>query len=153
MAARRSALTGGFYWVGFLFVAVCLSGCSGGSDVGTHDVTGTLTYKGQPVANVAVTFNPDGDGWAATGTTDAQGQFSSLTTREPGDGVAEGEYTVTLSEVTEASTAVVDDPNAYAPTTSSTLPFPTKYLNTAESDLKVTVSADSEKTLTLELTD
>ena len=153
MAARRPALTRGFYWVGLFLVAVCLCGCSGSSDIGTYDVTGTLTYNGQPVANVAVTFNPDGSGWAATGKTDAQGKFSSLTTRESGDGIAEGEYTVTLSKITEVSEGAIDDPNPYAPTSSASLPFPTKYLNTAESDLKVTVNADSEKTLTLDLTD
>jgi hypothetical protein len=153
MAARRSALAGGFYWVGFLFVVVCLNGCSGGSDVDTQQVSGTVMYNGNPVANVAVTFNPDGDGWPATGTTDAEGQFESLTTREGGDGIAEGQYTVTLSQVTGASTDVGDDVNAYSPTAASDLPFPTKYLNTAESDLKVTISADGEKTLTLELKD
>lgn len=146
-------LTGKWHWVGMLVVAVCLSGCSGGSSVETYEVTGTITYNDKPVANVGVTFNPDGEGLAATGKTDAQGKFSSLRTGESGDGVAEGTYTVTLSTVSEASTDLVEDANAYADTTPEDLPFPTKYLNTAESDLKATISPDGEKNLTFTLKD
>ena len=151
MTAKHSTLTGGVGLVGFLS-ALCLAGCSGGGSVDTVDVSGTLTRNGQPVPNVAITFTPDADGWVATGKTDEQGQFASLTTRESGDGIAEGSYTVTLSQVTEAATGEVSSADAYAPTAGANLPFPTKYLNTAESDLKVTISADTE-TLELELTD
>ena len=152
MVARQSVVAGKFGLVQFLVVA-CLAGCSGGGNIDTLDVSGTVTYNGQPVPNVAVTFNPDGEGWPATGRTDDQGQFVSLTTRETGDGIAEGSYTVTLSQITDASTGEISSADAYAPTAGANLPFPTKYLNTAESDLKVTVDADSEKTLTLDLTD
>jgi hypothetical protein len=123
-------------------------GCSGGSDVDTYDVSGTVTYNGQPVANVNVTFNPQGGGHVAVGKTDAQGRFSSLTTRNPGDGAAEGEYVVTLSQIMD-TTSTPDSEQAYAAPTAAGLPFPTKYLNTRESDLRVSISADGEKELTL----
>lgn len=153
MMIKPPTLAGNWHWIGLLVIAVCLSGCSDGSSVKTYDVTGTITYNDKPLPDVGVTFNPDGEGLAATGKTDAQGKFSSLTTRNPGDGAAEGKYTVTLSTISEASTDTVEDPNAYADTASTDLPFPTKYLNTAESDLKATISPDGEKELTFTLKD
>ena len=90
---------------------------------------------------------------AAIGTTDAQGEFSALTTHDPDDGICAGQYTVTLSPATEASNAPVNDVAAYSAAAPTNVPFPTKYLNTVESDIKVTIGEDSEKELTLTLTD
>jgi len=145
-------------WIKFLLsfhalVAVGLVGCSGGSSVETYDVSGTVTYNGQPVANVGVTFIPDGGGLAATGRTDAEGKFDSLTTRESGDGVAEGNYIVTLSTIIETSTETITDVSAYSVNAGGPPPFPTRYLNATESDLRCSVGPDGERELSFALTD
>jgi len=58
-------------------------------------VSGTVTLDGQPLGSAAVMFTPPA-GRPVTGKTDAQGKFS-LFTNSPGDGVARGQYTVTIS--------------------------------------------------------
>ncbi|MBC8874759.1 MAG: carboxypeptidase regulatory-like domain-containing protein [Planctomycetes bacterium] len=148
MAIKSTTLAGSFCWIGMVVVVLGVGGCSG-SSVDTYEVSGTITYKDQPVANVAVTFNPVDDGLAATGVTDAQGKFKSLSTQDSGDGVAAGSYIITLSQAADVSTDLVETAEAYDEPAATDLPFPTKYLNTAESDLKATVDGDKELTFTL----
>ncbi len=57
-------------------VAVCslLAGCKGSNVV---PVSGTLTYKGKPVTNAIVNFEPE-TGRPSSAATDANGQFTLL---------------------------------------------------------------------------
>jgi hypothetical protein len=137
-----------------VLVALAASGCSGGGGEETYPISGTVTYNGDPVANVSVVFNPsEGSGRPGSAITDAQGKFSSVTTYESGDGVIPGEHVVTLAAVAEASTEMVESADAYAPDAGGgDLPFPTKYLNTVDSDLKVSVT-ESGQVLDLQLSD
>jgi hypothetical protein len=153
MAIKLSTLTGSWRWVGMLAVVLSLAGCSGGSSIDTYEVSGTVTHNEKPVANVMITFNPDGSGYPASGVTDAQGNFSALTTNQPEDGVAEGQYIITLSEVTELSTEPIESEEAYTKTSEQDLPFPPKYESTVTSDLKATVNATSEKSFTFTLSE
>jgi hypothetical protein len=71
------------------------SGC-GGSGPRTIPVSGTVTYKGKPVANANVSFAPeDPSGLIATGVTDSSGHFK-LGTLAAEDGAIVGKYRVTV---------------------------------------------------------
>jgi hypothetical protein len=81
-------------------------GCSGDDGLGTrYSVSGTVTYKGEPVPKARISFIPaskDGAKQGASGEID-NGSYS-LSTLTPGDGALPGEYRVTVSarEVDEA---------------------------------------------------
>ncbi|NLX95025.1 MAG: carboxypeptidase regulatory-like domain-containing protein [Rhodopirellula sp.] len=88
------------HWPPFstLFLSSCLavlagSGCHSGRPE-TVAVTGTVTYRGQPVEGATVTFYADKNR-PAYGTTDAAGRFQ-LTTFSPNDGVVAGTHKVTI---------------------------------------------------------
>jgi hypothetical protein len=109
-----------------------------GCGPGTAPVNGTITYKGQPVADAIVIFTPSSGGTnakIARGMTDAQGKFT-LGTDEPGDGAVPGEYTVSLTpnlpEPAEGDYSAAPPP-----------PFPARYTNATGSDLKAKVKAGS----------
>lgn len=71
-----------------------LAGC-GSNDHGLVPVTGVVLLDGKPVGNAAVMFHHPA-GQTAYAIADDDGSFS-MTTREPGDGVAAGEHRVTVS--------------------------------------------------------
>ena len=79
----------------FLVGCPIVLGCSPGS--ATSRVSGTVTMDGEPLAGVQVTFYPvGGEGRPAIGNTDEGGSFR-LSTFEPGDGAAPGEYEVAIT--------------------------------------------------------
>lgn len=80
-----------------VLLLTALFGCGGGSDAPPiAPVSGTLTVKGQPKADVNVKFFPDSGGRPASGRTDAEGKFV-LTTLNTGDGAPVGTHKVSLS--------------------------------------------------------
>lgn len=83
-----------------LSFAGCDSGPQGPPRVDTFPITGKLTIDGNPVGNVAVKANPVGKELSAANVssstfTDAEGNFE-ISTYESGDGVPEGDYTLTF---------------------------------------------------------
>jgi hypothetical protein len=154
-----------------IFVATAL-GCSKGGDaaanrVGTHQVTGKVTYKGQPVAGAHVSFHPkSGQGPGAFGRTDAEGAFA-LQTYEPGDGAAAGEYVVTVQkiETPAASSASGEDlfrqmeeksKSGQQPADGSGEPkslLPEKYGSPESSDLKAVVPGTDPQAFEFDLQD
>ena len=91
-----------------LLVILPASGCSSrAARPRTYPVSGTVTWKGQPVEAARVVFVPAAAGIeAASGVTDAAGKFQ-LTTFVAGDGAQPGEYRVKVSkyDTKKASTA------------------------------------------------
>lgn len=80
-----------------LMVIVCgwITGC-GSSGPKMGQVSGKVTYKGQPVAKATVTFIPAEQGSRpGIGITNEAGEFN-LTTAEPGDGVLAGNCKVAI---------------------------------------------------------
>ncbi len=76
-----------------LFLVVAFVGC-GDSGPTIVPVTGTLTYKGHPVANTYIFFMlADGSGRPSQGPTDADGRFKLSYTNEK-DGVVVGKHKV-----------------------------------------------------------
>jgi len=88
---------------GFLVVLTVMPGCGKGPKLPTLPVTGTVTYKGQGVADAHVDFIPvdNASGKPATGVTDAQGRFT-LQTHVGGstfaNGALAGNYIVTVKQ-------------------------------------------------------
>lgn len=82
---------------------VFLVGCWGDGSPATYPVTGTVSYKGQPVEGATVTLVPSqADGRSASGVTNAEGAFEVSTYVSPElqpVGALPGEYSVTVSKM------------------------------------------------------
>jgi len=83
-----------------LFLIGFSSGC-GANALGTVKAGGQVTYKGEPLAGATVTFVPQSGQRAASGISDASGQFLA-TTLVVGDGAMPGRYTVTVTKTQES---------------------------------------------------
>jgi hypothetical protein len=155
-----------FTTLGFVPLLFLLSGCGGDAAVGGQDrqpvspVSGTVKHNGTPVADAVVIFSPKGNFPEARGTTDSAGKYQ-LTTYDPNDGAAAGDYLVMVVKVSPVAPApVMHDPNfdpdkaakptAEAPAASRSL-IPTKYASLKTTDLKATVKADGSNEIPLEL--
>ncbi|MCA9090662.1 MAG: carboxypeptidase regulatory-like domain-containing protein [Planctomycetaceae bacterium] len=144
-----------------LLLAATLSGCGGGDDHPERpdraEVSGTVTYKGEPIDKATVSFHPEAaDGKAAFAITDAEGKFV-MGTFETRDGVVAGTYHVTVTKMESTSAAQVsqDDPNYNPnppPSVSKSL-LPKKYSDPSKSGLQVTIDAEPIKDLKFELVD
>ena len=61
---------------GLAVLTTSMVGCGSNSEYPPlGSVTGVVTLDGQPLADADVTFQPDGEGRAAIGTTDSQGRY------------------------------------------------------------------------------
>lgn len=78
-----------------MFLLGLFVGC-GGSGSGTASVSGSIKYKGKPVAKANVSFTPaEGVSRAATGLTDDNGYYK-LGTFSSNDGALPGKYRVAI---------------------------------------------------------
>jgi len=75
-------------------------GCSSSSGPKTAPVRGTVTMAGKPMANIGVTFLPEGKGPSASGNTNENGEFT-LRTNKPGDGAPLGKHHVVVGNAVE----------------------------------------------------
>jgi len=77
-----------------LVVLVVTAGC-GSDSIPVQPVTGTVTYKGEPLEGANITFIPaDGSGRGASALTEPNGTFSLSTPAATKDGAMVGEYNV-----------------------------------------------------------
>lgn len=100
----------------FLLAFACLGvlGCGAGGPA-TAPVTGKVTMDGDPVPNALVTFVAKDKGSAATGMTDASGQYSLSTAGK--EGAILGSYTVKVTSTqapAASATEVRSDSAEYA---------------------------------------
>jgi hypothetical protein len=85
----------------FALVCTFAIGCGGGGikAPSTAPVSGTVLFKGKPVAGVKVTFHPQFDmgsvKFTPNGETNKEGKFT-LSTAAAGDGAPPGDYMVTF---------------------------------------------------------
>lgn len=145
--------------VGSCFALVCLAmivGCAGPAAnpnrPATVQVSGTVTYEGQPVEGATVAFlpkTPSDPG--ASGRTDASGKFT-LTAFEPGDGAVPGSYLVTVVKTEIEGGDVVQEDSTVAPPTPKSL-IPEKYNNPQGSGLTADVKEGEANEFTFELKD
>ena len=161
------------YDFALLLLGVLLAGCGPGADLNSarqkvFKVNGKITMNGAPVANAMVSFSPKAQQPAATGRTAADGAYV-LTTYDPGDGAAAGDYVVLVTKELAAAGAATPDAG-HDPTgkkfvdrnaghaeqsaeggTASTAGLPEKYGRTGTSDLTATVKADGSNAFSFDL--
>ena len=83
--------------------AVGLAGCGGSTMPKVYPATGTVTWKGEPLADATVSFVPS-VGAPSDGRTDAQGKFTIMTNGMPG--ARAGACKVTVSKFAGASASM-----------------------------------------------
>lgn len=157
-----------------LVVLVSLTSCNKTEGPDTVPVTGVVTLDGKAVEGAQVVFVPAGSGRAASGVTNATGQFT-LTTLNPQDGAVVGNYQVTIAKVAGDMPSVdlsglseeeankkaaeayysseaaknVGNPKQQAKATDL---LPAKYKDAAKSELKAEVKAGQENKFDFKLT-
>jgi hypothetical protein len=145
---HRCASISTFLGVAAPLIFIAVGGCGGAPAPDrpkTVPVQGTITLKGQPLADASVTFMlPDNSG-SAVGRTDAAGHYS-LTTFEQGDGAIPGEYGVQVVKYEEPPQEVKD---GETPPLKSLIPD--KYTAVASSGLKATVADGADNTFDFDL--
>jgi len=132
-------------YISITLVAALFAFASGCSDdaLKTYPVTGTVTYKGEPLVGATVGFAPktagQGDGGFAR--TDSKGGYKLQTTQGRVDaGTTPGEYYVTISKVEMTGTGkyVVDSTGERREEERPVSVIPEKY-SSAEGELTATV--------------
>jgi hypothetical protein len=119
------------------------SGCGSGEGGGTIKAAGKVTVKGQPMADLVVTFTPE-TGRPAAGETDGSGQFT-LSTFRANDGAVPGAHKVSITEKTSESNPMPGTPE-YAAWAQKPPKFDSKYSDPNKSGLTATVKAGEDNT-------
>jgi len=128
-----------------LTISVPMLGCSDGK-LKTYPVSGIVTMNGAPVEGATVIFNPskEGVGDAATGITDAKGEYKLQTAQGRVDaGTTPGEYVVMIkkTEFFETGQVTTDASGRTSATMDSREVLPARYGGFSSSPLKETVEA------------
>ena len=124
-----------------ILLAAVVLGCGGGSGMNLAPVTGTVTYRGQPLAQGTVTFFPT-TGRPATGKIE-NGKIVQVTSLAPNDGATVGPNQVTI-ESTEKTA------DMYTPAKSL---IPARYGVISESGLKADIQPGKKNEFSFTLTD
>ncbi|HUY90205.1 MAG TPA: carboxypeptidase-like regulatory domain-containing protein [Pirellulales bacterium] len=116
-----------------------LGGCGARGKAKTYPLAGTVTFKGQPLANAVVTFFP-ASGRPTAGITNSAGEFTLPT------GAAAGPYHVTVAEPSPEA-----KPDDYSLPPETPPRFPAKYTDPNRSGLDFEVKPDAENKFAIEL--
>jgi hypothetical protein len=145
----------------FLLLFLCLFfcfGCSGGSQLqGLVSVEGIVYFDGVPLADANIGFYPDNpENRTAAAKTNANGKFV-MTTLNSGDGVAPGEYKVTITKFSDTKIKETNSAEEYVRESSKSKDnvkslIPEKYGTFGHSGLTATIPQKGIKTLKFELT-
>jgi hypothetical protein len=92
-------------------LALCC-GC-GRSNSKLAEVSGRVTYNGEPFPGVHLEFNPDGPGRPSSGYTDQNGEYTARYTEDQ-NGALIGKHEVLLKTYDDPATAVMRVPADYA---------------------------------------
>ncbi len=113
-----------------LVAALLGAGCSGGGS--TEHVEGVVSLDGKPLADVRVTFQPQGSakeaGIGSSGVTDATGRFILRRVDNGRDGAVPGTHSVTLSD--KLAESAPDDADAGIASQAPNSRIPARYANT-----------------------
>jgi hypothetical protein len=133
-----------------------ICGCSTKPDDRPHRTPagGSVLYKGQPVADATVLFEPVGATPAAAGQTDAKGSYQ-LQTFDPADGAVPGEYKVAIRkvEITRGGKSEPVPDDYVGPPPDEKWLLPAKYGAASTSGLTATVKEGAKNVFTFELSD
>jgi hypothetical protein len=147
-------------------LALMTLGCGGGADKFTKNRpktvigSGSVKYKGQPLAQALVVFAPTTTGetaLSASAMTDSSGNFS-LETWPPAKGVVAGSYKVSIMKNGEASAApAAANPESAHEMIGMETPakslIPVRYGDPEKSGLKADIPAEGRNDLHFELAD
>lgn len=125
-----------------------LAGCGSAPKTteGLKQVTGKVTYKGQPLTSGVVTFVAEGRGLSASSPIDEQGQFKLMSdARSPG--AKPGAYKVRIESWT--TPPAISEGNFVAGKSA----VPEKYGDPEKSGLTATVKEEDPQTIDLTVTD
>lgn len=125
------------------FLTFCITGC-GPSYIKTDEVSGTITYNGDPLPNATVTFHPQSkDGLSGYANTDEKGAYKIQALGGAADaGTVPGEYTVTVfaqKKVPSGKTEFSESSGKEEEIMNVTTVTPAKYNKPDSSGLKATV--------------
>lgn len=144
-----------------LSLVLTVAGCSSGLELpDTVDVSGKVTYNGEPVTNAEVGFIPKqevGTALSARGRTNDAGEYT-LETYVNADnrltGATPGDYTVTVQKTdVPADPAEMQKQFLANPGMVPKALLPAKYSKPGETDLTATVTKDGENKINFELND
>ncbi len=114
-------------------------------------VSGTVLHNGEPVEGATVTFVPQSHQYAASGRTDAMGQFTLRPFRDM-EGAVPGEYLVSVTKVERSSAGsppATDD--AVTPEPTETWLLPGRYSDANTSGLTASVPEEGVQGLVFDL--
>ncbi len=114
-----------------------LAGCGRGMPMG--QVSGRVTFEGNPVTEAQLVFQPE-RGPAASGLLDADGRYR-LSTHAPGDGAVQGLHRVTI--VPAEAGVQLQPGQPPAPPSAPKFNLPNEYLRPETSGLTADVKAGS----------
>ncbi len=142
-----------------LAVVALFAGCYGSEFPQTYPVSGTVTYKGQPVEGASVTFvSSDPEVRSAGAETDAEGKFSVKTYFSPkqqSDGLVPGEYVITVSKMEKRELPEGMKPeeaiNVFREMGAPKNLLPKQFASPQTSTLKLSVTDAAPEPLTLDL--
>lgn len=128
---------------------LAIPGCGGGGAAGPKvaPTGGVVKFDGKPVTNATINFYPQ-SGPAGIATSDAEGNFRIKT--NGADGAVVGSHKVTVIDQPQEFSAEADGKEITVDNVKTT--FPAKYRDAKTTDLVVTVPAEGNKALTLDLT-
>ncbi|QDU76244.1 hypothetical protein Pan97_32890 [Bremerella volcania] len=142
-------------------VSVLLVGCSGKREdkwtrgrPPVYEVTGQVTYQGQPVADAVVTFQPvEATGRGGSAITDSSGYFEAQTF-DPGDGLTPGTHRVAIHKVqlVDASGNVVTEIREPGGLREKNL-VPKRYADFKKSGIEIVVKETDNDVGVIELVD
>ena len=119
------------------------AGCGESDGLERVPITGLLTLGGAPLPGAVVQFFPAGEtaGPGALGTSDPEGRFEVISSRESDAGIPPGEYTVRVSRLVNPDGTPVppDAPDADYPGCRESVPRP---YSGVDSPLKVVIAPD-----------
>lgn len=136
-----------------LLAVVVLTGCGGGPKTdrpATVPAHGVVTYRGEPVPEAVVVFQPSAHKYAAAATTDAEGKFD-LKAFPPESGAVPGAYRVTLMKISQDDVVYEKKARRSVPQPKSLIPA--KYADPTKSGLTVDIPTDGAEELRFELKD
>jgi hypothetical protein len=129
-------------WIRFALASLLLGAVSGcGSDgLRRVPVEGKVTAKGTAVGGATVLFMPLGDtlGEGAIGTTDAEGHYTLIGSRQGDSGIVPGRYKVRVSRLMDRDGSIlsIEAKQADYPHSEESIPAP---YSSAEPPVEVTV--------------
>ena len=129
----------------FIFTACLVAVVGGGCaepEPALFPVSGVVLYNDQPIPKAKLLFHPqfEGPGWMPVAIAESDGTFEA-STKQPGDGVLEGRYKVTV--VWHPNSDDEEGPNL----------LPKRYADANTSGLEVVAGPDSSDLPTFKLTD